>query len=281
MHEREQTTKLIWAIRAAAAAVLAIAMALSTAMDARAGIGFDYARSSSKVAFAGGTVAFEFQLRGAAGRDLNLEVVRKGAGIVTIIPATALPPATPLALGWNGLNTFGKPAKPGSYAFRVRNPRNGKIARLKRVRGKRTFALRSSVFPVRGPYSFGGAGAGFGAPRSGHSHQGQDVLASCGIGLVTPQRGKVVANGFQASAGNYVVVELSATREDAVFMHLQKPSWAAVGTPLFAGQQIGRVGATGNAQGCHLHFELWTAPGWYVGGAPYDPLPALMAWANG
>ena len=61
-------------------------------------------------------------------------------------------------------------------------------------------------------------------------------------------------------------------------MHLQKPSWARVGTPLSPGQQIGQVGETGNAQGCHLHFELWTAPGWYNGGAPYDPLGALRAW---
>jgi murein DD-endopeptidase MepM/ murein hydrolase activator NlpD len=38
------------------------------------------------------------------------------------------------------------------------------------------------------------------------------------------------------------------------------------------------VGDSGNAQGCHLHFELWGAPGWYDGGDPFDPLPALQAW---
>jgi hypothetical protein len=24
--------------------------------------------------------------------------------------------------------------------------------------------------------------------------------------------------------------------------------------------------------------ERWSAPGWYVGGAPYDPLPELLYW---
>ena len=44
------------------------------------------------------------------------------------------------------------------------------------------------------------------------------------------------------------------------------------------GQPIGEVGDTGDADGCHLHFEMWSAPGWYTGGAPIDPLPSLKAW---
>jgi murein DD-endopeptidase MepM/ murein hydrolase activator NlpD len=41
---------------------------------------------------------------------------------------------------------------------------------------------------------------------------------------------------------------------------------------------IGRVGDTGNAQGCHLHYEMWDAPGWYDGGDPFDPLRFLKLW---
>jgi murein DD-endopeptidase MepM/ murein hydrolase activator NlpD len=61
-------------------------------------------------------------------------------------------------------------------------------------------------------------------------------------------------------------------------MHLQAPSPLKPGQPVAAGQPIGNVGETGNAQGCHLHFELWSAPGWYDGGKPFDPLPSLQAW---
>jgi murein DD-endopeptidase MepM/ murein hydrolase activator NlpD len=61
-------------------------------------------------------------------------------------------------------------------------------------------------------------------------------------------------------------------------MHLSEPSPFQPGDRVFTGQQIGAVGDSGNAQGCHLHFELWSGPGWYDGGDPFDPLPALQAW---
>jgi murein DD-endopeptidase MepM/ murein hydrolase activator NlpD len=44
------------------------------------------------------------------------------------------------------------------------------------------------------------------------------------------------------------------------------------------GRRIASVGRTGRADGCHLHFELWTAPGWYRGGRAYDPLGKLRQW---
>jgi murein DD-endopeptidase MepM/ murein hydrolase activator NlpD len=61
-------------------------------------------------------------------------------------------------------------------------------------------------------------------------------------------------------------------------MHLYAPTPFARGDRVYTGQQIGAVGQSGNARGCHLHFEMWGAPGWYEGGRPFDPLPSLMAW---
>ena len=44
-------------------------------------------------------------------------------------------------------------------------------------------------------------------------------------------------------------------------MHLAEPSPFQPGDRVYTGQRIGAVGDTGNARGCHLHFELWGAPG--------------------
>jgi murein DD-endopeptidase MepM/ murein hydrolase activator NlpD len=137
---------------------------------------------------------------------------------------------------------------------------------------------QSFRFPVRGPHNYGSAGARFGAARSGHSHQGQDVMAACGTKLVAIHSGLVKSAGYQASAGNYVVIDATGIKQDHVYMHLKGPPRVASGQQVTTGQKLGKVGATGNAQGCHLHFEIWTGKGWYSGGAPIDPLPSLQYW---
>ena len=48
--------------------------------------------------------------------------------------------------------------------------------------------------------------------------------------------------------------------------------------PVATGQPTCFVGATGDARGCHVHFEVWSAPGWQSGGSAVDPLPSLRAW---
>jgi murein DD-endopeptidase MepM/ murein hydrolase activator NlpD len=104
------------------------------------------------------------------------------------------------------------------------------------------------------------------------------VFAACGERLYSAQAGNVKAVGHQArAAGHYLVVK-GIDGIDYVYMHLQYASWARRGSWVNAGTQIGRVGETGNASGCHLHFEMWSAPGWYSGGSPFDPLPYLLYW---
>ena len=38
---------------------------------------------------------------------------------------------------------------------------------------------------------------------------------------------------------------------------------AKQGQRVRTGERIGTVGDTGDASGCHLHFEMWSKPGWY------------------
>ncbi len=133
-------------------------------------------------------------------------------------------------------------------------------------------------FPVRGPHDYGGASARFGAPRSGHTHQGQDVMAACGTKLVAAHGGKVQYRGYEANAGNYLVIDGAKDSHDYVYMHLIAPALVGQGSQVATGQKIGKVGETGDAVGCHLHFEIWVAPGWYEGGHPIDPLSSLKYW---
>ncbi len=149
-------------------------------------------------------------------------------------------------------------------------------------RSPRTLAVVSAkllpkmVFPIRGGYDFGGSGGRFGAGRSGHIHEGQDVMAACGTKLESVVDGRVRYREYQSAAGNYVVIHSLKSHVDLVYMHLRAPAIVRPGQKVSAGQAIGRVGDTGDAQGCHLHFEYWKGV-WYGGGHPVDPLPYLKS----
>jgi murein DD-endopeptidase MepM/ murein hydrolase activator NlpD len=137
-------------------------------------------------------------------------------------------------------------------------------------------AVTGYVFPIRGRHSYGTSINRFGAPRSGHTHQGQDVLAPAGTLLVAARGGRVTHRAFQGAAGNYLVIAAD-DGTDHVYMHLQAPARVSPGERVRAGEPIGRVGQTGDATAPHLHFEIWTAH-WYDGGHSLDPLPRLRAW---
>ena len=128
------------------------------------------------------------------------------------------------------------------------------------------------VFPVRGKYTYGdGLGAG-------RNHQGVDLMAKCGKAVVASYPGRVQVRDYHGAAGNYVVVDGAGSLLDTAYMHLRAPSKLRKNERVEAGEVIGRVGDTGRASACHLHFEMWSQPGWYEGGSPVDPLPYLRAW---
>ncbi len=131
-------------------------------------------------------------------------------------------------------------------------------------------ALPVQVFPVRGPYQLW---AGMG---DGRGHQGVDLGAACGTPLVAVAAGTVTKSAYHARAGNYAIIDLDQADQDLAYMHMAEPTPLKVGSVVSAGQVIGSVGDSGNARGCHLHFELWEGE-YYGGGAPVDPMPFLQA----
>ena len=160
------------------------------------------------------------------------------------------------------------------YAVDNWGSRSNRVPRVLRILP--ASSIPREVFPVSGPYNFGSSGAGFGAGRAGHSHQGQDVIAACGLPLLVSRRGTVVYNAYHSLAGNYVVMKNAGSNTYFAYMHLARPSKLKIGKTYDAGRTIGRVGETGDAVGCHLHFEYWVGP-WQTGGHPIDPLPYLKS----
>jgi murein DD-endopeptidase MepM/ murein hydrolase activator NlpD len=130
------------------------------------------------------------------------------------------------------------------------------------------------VFPIAGPHELERwDDNGFGGARA---HKGQDLFARCGERVVAAEAGRVRHADFEGAAGNYVVVHGGDT--DSVYMHLRHASRLREGDRVEPGDTVGSVGRTGDASACHLHFELWTEPGWYRGGRAFDPLPRLRRW---
>jgi murein DD-endopeptidase MepM/ murein hydrolase activator NlpD len=226
-------------------------------------------------------VTYSYRVTGLLATPPTVDLVRAsdGESVKTWAPE-AVPSGEVQSITWDG--RLGRAsAKPGRYSFRL-TAATAEGAEVRTAQAgdseRDAFDLYDNMFPVRGSHDYSGAGAQFGAGRAGHRHQGQDVFATCGTPLVAARGGTIKFKQYHAAAGNYLVIDAAGTDVDYAYMHLAEPSPFRVGDRVYTGQRIGAVGDTGNADGCHLHFELWSPPGWYDGGKPFDPLPSLQAW---
>jgi murein DD-endopeptidase MepM/ murein hydrolase activator NlpD len=213
--------------------------------------------------------------------DLQIEVVNAAGEVVKTFYREDVAPNVEDKVRWDGTTNEGKPARNGRYSFRI-SPQTPTAPAARKASASTTlslaFAFYGYAFPILGAHEYGMSAGRFGAGRTGHTHQGQDVMASCGTPLVAARGGIVQYAGYQGAAGNYLVIDGRGTGYDFMYAHLAEPSPLHTGETVRTGQPIGIVGDTGDATACHLHFEIWTAPGWYEGGSPIDPLPYLEKW---
>ncbi len=225
--------------------------------------------SDSKKLIAGGKreAHFSYHVASSAAAGARVEAVSGTTG--KVVRKWPLVKSGEGAVDWNGF-IGDEPAKSGTYVLRLNEPAS---ASAKIKAGSDTqFELAEGFFPIRGAHKLSSTPTQmFGG---GRGHQGSDHFAACGTPLAAWTSGVVQFNAFQGAAGNYVVVR-RANGESYAYMHMQERSPAKVGTKVFAGQRLGRLSDSGRASGCHLHIELWTAPGWYKGGKPYDSLPLM------
>ena len=122
--------------------------------------------------------------------------------------------------------------------------------------------------PVGGPTSFVDS---WGAPRSGHTHQGVDMMGSYGTPLVAIVSGTITYAAYDGSGGNMLFLSGSDGNQ-YWYMHNQE-NFVSTGAHVGAGETIASLGDTGNAAGTpHLHFEYH--PG---GGAAVNPYPLVAS----
>ena len=200
---------------------------------------------------------FVFETAGGT-TDTVIQATKRGSGkVVQTWHRDNVQPGTPESVRWNGRKSGGGKAK-GRYFFAVRTAGGSKLSR-KRADGKREVRVYPAKFPVRGRHQYWD---GFGA---GRGHQGQDIGANCGTTLVAAQAGKIAYKGYDGGGyGYYVIINVAGEPHAEVYGHLRNRARGARGSNVKTGEKIGEVGATGNASGCHLHFEYWE--GKYPGG---------------
>jgi len=119
-------------------------------------------------------------------------------------------------------------------------------------------SLLDFAAPIQAP-----VGDGFG-PRGDMMHTGIDFPAPTGAPVAAAGRGCVSSVGYDPSGYGRLVVIQHRAGMTSWYAHLSRISVRA-GTCVVAGNQIGRVGASGRATGPHLHFEL------RLRGAAIDP----------
>ncbi len=223
--------------------------------------------------YAGGVPAvFRYRAPVSAAGQATVEAFRVTDGVVV-----STWPVQPDATGaggvmWDG-TVDGVAVPAGRYAFRVTGEAQGAV--VADGPPPAAFHVLDAIFPIRGRHDLGRSATNtFGGARR---HKGQDMFAACGTRLVAARGGTVTFAGREARAGNYVVIS-GPDAQSHVYMHMRRPSPLRKGQRVLTGQAVGEVGDTGRASACHLHFELWTAPGWYQGGTAVDPLPELTRW---
>lgn len=133
---------------------------------------------------------------------------------------------------------------------------------------------KNYVFPLPSTHTYGD---GYGA---GRGHDGQDLFADCGRNLVAAHDGRVQRAEFDSSGyGNMLVLDVKGSGVDLLYAHMQNKPIVRKGDRVTAGEKVGKVGDSGNASGCHLHFEMHTAPGFWEGGrAMRSVTKHLKAW---
>ncbi len=139
------------------------------------------------------------------------------------------------------------------------------------------------VFPVYGPSQFGDSYGAFRGDVSGNWHHGDDIFAPLGAPILAVADGIVFSVGWNDVGGNRLWLRDDQGNE-FYYAHLSAfTPLAKNGAHVRAGEMLGFVGNTGDAQGTptHLHFEVHPYSLLFMGyDGAVDPTPYLNAWKH-
>jgi peptidoglycan hydrolase-like protein with peptidoglycan-binding domain len=135
-------------------------------------------------------------------------------------------------------------------------------ATFESLRGPRPHLVSSLAWPIRAPVGdrFGPRGRGF--------HAGVDLVAPAGTPVGAAAPGRVVWAGYRRGGFGLLVTIAHGDGVRTMYAHLSRVD-VRLAQRVQAGARVGRVGATGEATGPHLHFEV------RLRSAAVDPLDAL------
>ena len=106
-----------------------------------------------------------------------------------------------------------------------------------------------------------------------YGHYAIDIAADYGSTVRAAAGGTVVFAGWKSNGGGYQVWISHGSNLYTTYNHMSAIS-VGYGQSVGAGQQVGRIGQSGDATGPHLHFEVWRGPVW-SGGSRMNPLAYL------
>ena len=127
-----------------------------------------------------------------------------------------------------------------------------------------TYSGGKFVWPVAGGYI---------SQYYHYGHYGLDIAADTGTRVFAAGGGTVIFAGWKNNGGGYQVWIAHGSGLYSTYNHMSSVS-VGRGQRVSRGQQVGRVGATGNVTGPHLHFEVWRGMIW-DGGSRVNPLGYL------
>lgn len=90
------------------------------------------------------------------------------------------------------------------------------------------------------------------------NHGGVDIAQPYGTPIRSVAKGSVYRKAYERGGAGYYITIRHAGNVFSQYHHLRASAPLSVGAPVQVGQVIGYVGATGNATGNHLHFEIRT-----------------------